>query len=68
MKAMFVVYYNDPPEYFEQMEKTITRVVKAGGTFMIKKGFGGRMGQPVRKIPHNEYHFEVENMKDLIDD
>lgn len=68
MKAMFIVHYNDPPEYTEQMEKTLDRVVRAGGTYKVKKGFGGKMGQPIRKIPHTEYHFEVERLEDLVND
>jgi hypothetical protein len=67
MKAMFVVHKMDPPEYFEIMEKIIARVVRAGGVYKIVKAFGERKGNR-RIIPHYEYHFEVEQMRDLIYD
>ena len=67
MKAMFVLHYNDPPEYKDILEKTVNRVVRAGGVYKVINSFGEKHG--VRKmIPHIEYHFECDTIGDLVND
>ena len=64
MKAIFVLYPDDPPEYFEQIHALQDRVFLSGGCCSVEcKVFSG-WNKPPRE--YLEYRFECNSMGQLV--
>ena len=64
MKALFVIYHDDPPEYFEQMVGIQTRVALEGGSWSMEKKVFSGWDKPPRE--YMEFVFVCENMSTIV--
>lgn len=64
MRALFVIYPNDPVEYFDQMAKIARKVELEGGSWTVEKKIFTDWAKPPREF--FEYRFRCEKMESII--
>jgi hypothetical protein len=64
MKALFVLYPDDPPEYFEQLHLMQDKVFAAGGHCSVDCKIYTDWKKPPRV--YLEYKFETNTMEELV--